>query len=97
MIRIDKKYVIDVDNLNYTAKIDNNKTVTDKNGKERASFTIIGYYTTLRSAVRAILEYEVKNKLSKGEKSLNEAITELDKAINKLDKVIGKIPKEDRD
>lgn len=97
MIRIDKKYVIDVDSFNYTAKIDHNKTTVDKSGKERGVFTIIGYYTTLRSAVRGILEYEVKNKLSRGEKSLNEAIIELDKAINKLDKVIGKIPKEDKD
>ena len=97
MIRVDKDYVIDVDTLNYTAKIDLHKTTIDKSGKERPTYNIIGYYGTLRSAVKGILEYEVRSKLSKGEKSLNEAIKALDKANNKLETILNSIPKEARE
>lgn len=71
MIRINKDYVIDVSSDSYTLMED--KHTLDKHNKK--VFKTLGYYTTLYGAFKGALDYEVKDSLSKGEYTLQEAIT----------------------
>lgn len=82
MIIIDKDYCVDVDTLNYTAKIDLHKT--DKKGN--TTYKIIGYYGTLKNAVKGVYEYKAKKALSDGQHTLKQSIDvlrELEKELHK--------------
>lgn len=94
MIRVSDDYYIDVDPLSYTAKVDLHKTTTDKKGNEVNCNKIIGYYSTLRGAVRAIVAYEVKSKLSEIETPLNEAIRLVNEASDRLEDLLNNISEE---
>lgn len=80
MVRIDDDYIVEVDSLCYTAKKELHKT--DKEGKQLCK--IIGYYSDLCGAIKGIYDYKAKDKLSKDEKSLYEAIKVLDELKNEL-------------
>lgn len=88
MIRITEDYTVDVDSLNYTAKVDLH--TTDKKGNLRTK--TIGYYSTLRDAVAGIVEYDARQNLSGGEKTLEEAIKILDNRANRIEELLWKIP-----
>jgi len=87
MIRVNDNYVIEVDPYNYTPK--ENLHRTDKNGDPL--FKTIGYYNNLRSAVKGVLDYDIKKSLSDGDKSLYEAVRVLNEAYSRLDKLINSI------
>lgn len=73
MIRVNDKYVIEVDSLNYTAQIDTKKKDKEGNPVRKT----IGYYSNIANAMKGIAENEVGEVLADGEYSLKEAIAEV--------------------
>ena len=76
MIRVNSKYVIEIDSLNYTAQIETGKKDKDGNPVRKT----IGYYSNIANAMKGIAENEVGEVLADGEYPLKEAIAEV-KAI----------------
>lgn len=74
MISVYGDYVIDVDDMNYTVKLDRHKTVTDKNGNTTDVYDTKGYYNTLKSALRGVRDMVVSDRLSQEDIDLNKAI-----------------------
>ena len=56
MIMINEDYSIDIDDSNYMVVSTEQKTRTDKTGKERLERTVYGYYTSLGKALEAVRE-----------------------------------------
>lgn len=81
MIRVNKNYIIDVDEFNYTVKEDRHKMATrkDKDGNvtEYPVYDTKGYYKTLESALNRIRELMTVKQLEKLELSLPDAINEI--------------------
>jgi hypothetical protein len=86
MVRVNEDYVVDVDTLSYTAKEDLHNT----NKKGEPTYHTIGYYGTLKQALLGIFEYKARKSLSKGEKSLYEAVKVLSDIKNELMQAIDK-------
>lgn len=82
MIRVNDKYVIEVDTC-YTAQIDTKKK--DKEGKPIRK--TIGYFTNLSNAIKGIAENEVGEVLADGEYSLKDAIAEVKAIYEKFNHV----------
>lgn len=80
MIRINEKYVIDIDAMNYKLKIDLKKVSKEGN----PLYATIGYYRTLKTAILAIYEREAKEVLSDGEYTLKQAVDALSHIQEKL-------------
>ena len=74
MIMINEDYSIDIDDSNYMVVSTEQKTRTDKTGKERLERTVYGYYTSLGNALEAVRELMVKDELKDGCLSLSEAV-----------------------
>lgn len=78
MIRVNDDYVIQVDNLNYTAMRDAHRktTRTDKNGAtvEVDAYVTIGYFKNLSGAIKGIIADMNARKLSDGVHTLKEAL-----------------------
>lgn len=87
MVRIYNDYVVLVDMLSYTAAID-----TGKDGKDgRRIYKNIGYYGTLRDAVRGIARYDVKKNLKDADVTLIEACAILNNINEQLEKSLLKV------
>lgn len=54
-------------------------------------YKYISYHGTLKSAVKGILTYEVKNKLSDDKRTLTEAISVLNGIYNRIDSLLENI------
>lgn len=80
MIRVNNDYIVDVDDMNFIAKEDKHKTITDKNGITKNVYYTIGYYGTLEGALDGIRRDMIKKNLTEGEVSLKEAIEVINKA-----------------
>jgi hypothetical protein len=75
MIRVNDDYVIEVDNYGYTAKRDTHKTrISKETGQEVPVYNLVGYYGSLESAIKGILDHIKQTKLSIGTHSLKEAL-----------------------
>lgn len=70
MIRVNENYCIDVDDNCYTVKIDKHK----ENKKGNPVFEVVGYYGSLASAVKGVIE-------SMNRRKLNDGILTLEKAV----------------
>ena len=70
MIRVNEDYVVDVDKLCYAAKIDKHK----KDKKDNDIYEVVGYYGTLEEALKGIVKFMNRCKLSEGVHTLKEAI-----------------------
>ena len=70
MIRVNDNYVIDVDSMCYTAKIDKHKT--DKKGNP--VYEVVGYYKDLDGAILAVVKSMNRKELSEGVYELKEAL-----------------------
>lgn len=70
MVRVNEQYVIDVDERNYTVKLDKHKT--DKKGNP--IYDVCGYYGTLETAIKGVIGSMNKSKLSQGTHTLEEAV-----------------------
>lgn len=74
MIKLFGDWVVLVDDLNYTlAKIKGTR-IDSKTGKERTDYKIYGYYRDLASALKALSEELVREKLKGGVADLAEAV-----------------------
>lgn len=71
MVRVNEYYVIDVDERNYTVKLDKHKT--DKKGN--AVYDVCGYYGTIEGAIKGVIN-------SMNSKSLADGIHTLEQALN---------------
>lgn len=81
MIRINNRWVIDVDTLgNYTPMTDQHRV--DKRG-DHVYYAKYGYYSSLRKALQAIADEEAKEVLIPGEISLQEAVGALRTIMDK--------------
>lgn len=79
MIKVNKDYVIDADELCYAVKLDKHKTYTDKTGNVRKVYDIKGYYNTLESALGGIKKYMIIDSIKDKDVDLDEAIAEIRK------------------
>ncbi len=70
MIRVNDDYVIDVDSMCYTTKIDKHKT--DKKGNP--VYEVVGYYKDLDGAILAVVKSMNRKELSEGVYELKEAL-----------------------
>ena len=70
MIRVNDDYVIDVDSMCYTTKIDKHKT--DKKGNP--VYEVVGYYKDLDGAILAVVKSMNRKELSDGVYELKEAL-----------------------
>lgn len=86
MIRIKDDYVILVDDNEYTAAIDKHKK--DKRGYDL--YKDLGYYSTLKSAIKGIYAYMLRHGLSEKEYDLSEAIEYVEKVTKELNDKIDK-------
>lgn len=75
VINITPDYYISVDEMSYTLK----KWI---NGKSTRYPKVLGYYSTLRGALNALIDINVRSCLSVGERDLYSAIDDI-KTINK--------------
>ena len=87
MVRVNDKYVIDVDPQNYTAQIDTKKS--DKEGNP--VYKTIGYYGTLYAAIKGIAENETREQLVNGEISLADALTKVRSVYQEFEQLFTKI------
>lgn len=87
MIRVNSKYVINVDPQNYTAQIDIKKK--DKNGNP--IFKNIGHYGTLYGAIKGIAENNAKEQLAEGEMSLAEAVAKVKAVYEEFERLFEKM------
>ena len=83
MIRVNEDYIIEIDAMNYIAKLDKHKVVVDKKtGKTTPVFDTIGYLGTLEGALNKIKDDMIKRKICADVFTIEEAIIEI-KNINK--------------
>ena len=96
MIRVNKDWIINVDQYSYQPMRDLHRTrkYLRKDGTEtevpdyRGDY---GYYTSLKDAVKAIARIEYKNAVSKQETALSEAIRLIDETVNRFEKLLEEI------
>lgn len=93
MIHVKDDLYIDVDEQNYTLKVDKHVTKTDNKGNEMRIFDYVGYYTNLRGAILGAKEYLTKKLLIGTEQSLESALkcvrTISEEFEEVLDRVLG--------
>lgn len=88
MIRLNEKYTIDADRYCYTLYLDEGKTRTDKHGKEKKKRDALGYYGTLDKAILGAFQFEAREMVGEGEKTLTQALSELSRAFCELEEQI---------
>ena len=74
MIKLFDNWVVLVDDLNYTLAKIKGRRIDSKTGKERTDYKIYGYYRDLASALKALSEELVREKLKGGVADLTEAV-----------------------
>lgn len=90
MIRVNDNYVIDVDSMCYTAKIDKHKT--DKKGNP--VYEVVGYYKDLDGAVLAIVKSMNRSKLSEGVHDLKTALGIIQASNEQFEKLLREVVKD---
>ena len=90
MIRVNEKYVINVDALNYTAQIDTHCFTK----KGDPIYKTVGYYSTLKDAVIAIADRESREMLAEGETTLGQAVNTLVNTHKEFMKIVNEAIKE---
>lgn len=93
MITVFDDYYIDVTEMEYMACQYNGKKYIDKRtGKEKNGFRVIGHYSTLKSAVKGILNHSVKVEfMSDRTVTLSEAVKRLEAANNRLESILDEV------
>lgn len=85
MIRINKDWVVDVDEYNYTLKRDLHKKTPRKNPDGTStmvdSYKTYGYFSSLSNAINALLNTMVTTRLSDGEIDLKEAVKRIEECV----------------
>lgn len=84
MIRVNDEFVITVNDCTYIAAVDKHKT--DKEGKPM--YKTIGYYPSVKMALKGIFKYKARIVLGEGEKTLTEAINALETIENEFEEAL---------
>ena len=90
MIRVNDEYVIDVDSMCYTTKIDKHKT--DKKGNP--VYEVVGYYKDLDGAILAVIKSMNRRKLSEGVYDLKTALGIIQASNEQFEKLLREVIKE---
>ena len=90
MIRVNDDYVIDVDSMCYTTKIDKHKT--DKKGNP--VYEVVGYYKDLDGAILAVVKSMNRRKLSEGVHDLKTALGIIRASNEQFEKLLREVVKE---
>jgi hypothetical protein len=89
-IVISSKYVVDVDDYNYTLK-EIGTSVNKKTGETEEKETTLGYYSTLQGVFKALHQRYIKNNLKKVTmlKEVREIVHNSLEELNELFKEVG--------
>ena len=90
MIRVNDDYVIDVDSMCYTTKIDKHKT--DKKGNP--VYEVVGYYKDLDGAILAVVKSMNRKELSEGVHDLKSALGIIQASNEQFEKLLREVIKE---
>ena len=92
MISVTEKYLIEVDDLNYTVYVNRPKKETDKKtGKQRDRYPVVGYYGSMADAVSAVRARVIRDGLKNVNGPLSEAIEEVKRISTEFDKTMKEI------
>lgn len=83
MIRVNERWIIQVDEYNYVV-CQNKPKLSTKEGKEYTTYPAKGYFRGLPEALRFIFNEEVRISLADGEKSLLEAVDAISRVRDEL-------------
>lgn len=81
MIKIFDGWEIDADTMGYVVRFNTGKKTVDKNGVESTVYTNVKYPSDIPQALKIIKEFMLRDKISKNDYDLSQAIEEI-KAIN---------------
>lgn len=87
MIIVNDNFVIKTDEHNYIVCA-NKPTIKTKDGKTSTEYPVKGYFGDLGGALRFISDEEVRISLSKGDRTLLEALTEVRRVRNEVREMI---------
>lgn len=93
MIKVNENYIIDIDSCNYTVKRDlHRKKSTIINGEtvEVDDFATVGYYGSLVSAVKGVIDNMNRRKLRDGVHTLEEAVAIVLENNNRVSELLEK-------
>lgn len=92
MIKVYDDYIILVDDMSYTAAIDTHKTQTDKkSGEEKPVYNRIGYYSTIKGALKGIAKHDVNSKLETEEFSISETLRKINEASDRIEEILKEV------
>lgn len=92
MITVNDRWVIQVDQNNYTV-CRNNPKPDKKTG--RVTYDAEGYFRTLSGALEYISDEEVRISLSDGDKTLSEAVSTVARVRNEMSELIRRVLEDD--
>lgn len=95
MIKVNDKWGIEVDAYNYSIYRFKDDVVA-KDGKVNHRY--LGHYSSLDAAMRGMLDFDVRDKLSEGDFQIGEALDKYKKEVQKFEELlklkIGGMPNE---
>ena len=92
MIKVNEKYLIDVDDYNYTVYENKPQQVVDKQtGKEHTRYPAIGYFGGLQKALLFIRDRMVRDELKNLEGTLEEALRVVNNITSDFQSVMDRI------
>ena len=95
MIVVNNRWVIQVDEWNYTVCQNKPRQNTRKDGKVETRYPIKSYHRTLSDALQAICDEEVRISLTDDTKTLAEAIADVRRVRNEVRKMIEELLEDD--
>lgn len=88
MIHVTDKYLIGVDDLNYTVHINRPQTKKGRNGKDSTFYPVVGYCGSLENALLLIRERLIRDGLKNAESTLFQAISEVKRITTEFEEVV---------
>lgn len=99
MVEVNENYKIDIDSYgNFCAKYRQNgkNPRTQEPGKGKG-WGLIGFYSSYDNAIKAIINYEFQNRLSKGRYNLQSAAAELEKVRKDIAEMLNPLKTDESD
>lgn len=92
MIKVNEKYLIDVDDYNYTVYEDKPSTYFDKSkNKDVIKRPVVGYYSSLSKALLGIRDRMVRDELKNLEGTIEEALRVVNNITSDFQSVMDRI------
>lgn len=96
MIAVNERWIIQIDDYNYTVCQNKPQEYTLKDGSKGVRYPTRGYFRTVTDALQFIFDEEVRVSLGDGTKSLCEAVEAIRTARNEVRGMIDRIMEDDR-